>query len=682
MAQINPQTATAQPQTAPDTLDAAPDTMDAAAAPDTLDAAPASPPTDPNKVLASTKYAGAPSTEQPGFVQRVAANSGAAGLGNLIGQTGGYIGTMPGRTMNRVTGLQEAYDALKHGDLKKASMIAHTLATGPDDPITAMAKNIIKMPFEEAVEAYKALRNQNVDDPTAYLEAAQHGIRAVPLIGAGAEQVGANIAEDFHNNNWSALSGDIVGILPALLFGGEGKAAAAAETSGAEGAAEAAEMAQKSAIRPSQRMIGRTPVPVTALQDNPTLGARALKTLANDPAAAQARFIAERTQPAAATAAVTSLEDVARKHIQMVRDELGDHTHFSADMGTIGKQANAMRDSASEIYKKFDAASDEEQEAYKTQTNLDKEEFEKDQVAKEKAFDEEQATKKEAFEKSEQDKVKASADKAKANPEKAATPYKAKPFKAEKFEGEDFEPEDRPLTFDELQHQRKTITKAMANNSMPWSQAEDALNKVTQEMDDFAERHADVVSPEEYKLANNVYSAATKHDFIADRLKINAGTDEIPASITKGSLKALEQAFNSNKKFGPDAFRNYLGPQGYSNFNAIRNVLENPAQASLFMRFAKGLMGEAIAGGLGAATGTGTAGTLTAMGAKYTMGQIAENLLFNPEYGQTVLAAYRAAHNLGRPAAAAVRPAAMLPKPNTEATHVWSPEQGVTPISH
>jgi len=126
---------------------------------------------------------------------------------------------------------------------------------------------------------------------------------------------------------------------------------------------------------------------------------------------------------------------------------------------------------------------------------------------------------------------------------------------------------------------------------------------------------------------------------------------------------------------------NYLGPQGYANFNAIRNVLENPAQASMFMRFAKGLMGEAAAGLLGATAG-GTAGTLTGVAAKYTMGQIAENLLFNPEYGQTVLAAYRAAHNLGRPAAAIVRPAAMLPKPNTGATHVWEPETGVTPISH
>ena len=336
MAQINPQTANpAQPQTAPDTLDAAPDTRDAAA-PDTLDAAPAAPPTDPNKVLASTKYAGAPSTEAPGVIQRTMTNSGAAGVGTLLGQEGGYIGTMPGRTMNRVKGIQEAYEAMKQGDLKKASMIAHTLASGPDDPVTEMAKNIIKMPFEEAVEAYKALRNQNIDDPTAYLEAAQHGIRAVPVIGSGAEQVGANIAEDFHNNNWGGLSGDIVGILPALIFGGEGRAAQAAETSGMEGAAEAAEAATKNAIRPSQRMIGRTPVPVTALQDNPTLGARALKTIANDPAAAQARFIAERTQPAAATAAVTSLEDVARKHIQMVRDELGDHTPFEADMGTIG----------------------------------------------------------------------------------------------------------------------------------------------------------------------------------------------------------------------------------------------------------------------------------------------------------------------------------------------------------
>ena len=672
MAQINPQTANpAQPQTAPDTLDAAPDTMDAAA-PDTLDAAPAAPPVNPNKILASTKYAGAPSTEAPGFAQRVAENSGAAGLGTLFAQEGGYIGTMPSRTMNRVKGIQEAYEALKQGDLKKAAMIAHTLASGPADPITAMANNIIKMPFDEAVEAYKALRNQNLDDTTSYLQAAQHGIRAFPVIGAGAEQVGANIAEDFHNNNWRGLSGDIVGVLPALLFGGEGKAAQAAETSGAEGAAEAAEAAQKNAIRPSQRMIGRTPVPTTALQEaNPTLRAKLLNVVSNDPTAAQGKFIAEHTQPAAATAAITSLEDVARKHIQMVRDELGDSTPFEADMGTIGKQAHAMRESAQEIYKKFDAASEAEQEDYKTQTALDKEQFENDQIEKEEQFNEDQAAKKEAFDKEQQAKVAASA--------KKETPYKAKPFKAEKFEGGDFKPEDRPLTFDEMQMQRGKLVKAMQKNAIPFSEGQDALNDVEAKMNDFAERHSDVVSPDEYKLANDVYRAATKHDFIADRLKIAFGTGEIPTKISKSSLANLQQAFDSNKKFGPDAFEKYLGPEGVKNFNAIRNILENPAQASPFMRMVKMLLGEAVGAGVGFATGEGYAGAVTGVAAKYGAGQLAENLLFNPEFGQTTLAAW----NRLRPAAATVRTglrtAAVLPKPQ-EATHIWHPDTGITPI--
>jgi hypothetical protein len=435
--------------------------------------------------------------------------------------------------------------------------------------------------------------------------------------------------------------------------------------------------AKKNAIRPSQRMIGSTPVPVTALQEaDPTLRARLLKTVANDPAAAQSRFIAEHTQPAAATAAVTTLEDVARKHIQMVREELGNHEPFEGDMGTIGKQANAMRESAQEIYQKFDKASDEEQEAYKTQTALDKEQFENAQVEKEKAFDEAQAAKKEAFEKTEQAKVKASAGK--------ETPYKAKPFKAEKFEGEDFEPEERPLTFDELQHQRAQITKAMQRNAVPYSEGQDALKKVEVKMDDFADRHADIVSPEEYKLANDTYSAATKHDFLADRLKIALGTDEIPTKISKGSLSAIQQAFDSNKKFGPGAFEQYLGPKGMANFREIRNVLENPAQGSPFLRMAKMLMGEAMGAGAGVASGTGTTGALAGMAAKYSMGQIAENLLFNPEYGQTMLAAWRRLHALpnsqvGRLGAGIGQVAPALPKP-AEATHVWSPETGVTPV--
>ena len=638
--------------------------------------APATPPTDPNSIPASTKYAGAPSTEQPGFVKRAIDNSGAGGIGNFIGQAGGYIGTMPGRTMNRVQGIQEAYAALKQGDLHKASMIAHTLATGPDDPVTEMAKNIIKMPFEEAVEAYKALRNQAVDDPTAYLTAAQHGIRAIPVIGPGAEQVGSNIAEDFHNNNWAGLSGDIVGILPSLLFGAEGKAAEAAEASGAEGAAEAATEAKRNAIRPSQRMIGRTPVTVSALQDpNPSLRARALKLIANDPASAQAKMIAQRTAPEAATATVTSLEDVARKRIQSVRDEMGIHTPFESDMSTISKQADAMRESAQEIYQKFDKAAEQEQEDYKTQTALDKEQHELEQDNKEAEFNEDQKAKKEAFDKEQQAKVEKSADK--------ETPYKAKPFKAEKFEAEDFKPEDRPLTFNEMQIQRRRLVTAMQKNAIPYAEGEDAIKKIEGQMDDFAQRHSDVVSPEDYKLANDVYTSATKHDFLAKRIKIAVGTDEIPTAISKGSLSALPQAFD--QKFGPDAFENYLGPKGLANYNAVRNVLENPAQASLLVRFVKSIMGEAVGAGAGALSGEGQMGVYAGMAAKYSAGHIAENLLFNPEYGQSVLAAYRKLMSMPSttPGRIASGVGQIAPTTNTgsqDATHVWSPNAGVQPI--
>jgi len=589
--------------------------------------------------------------EQPRFLQRAAETSGASGLGTLIGQTGGYIGSMPARAYNRVQGLQAAYDALKQGDLKKATMIAHTLATGPDDPVTSMAKNLIKMPFDEAVEAYKAFKN-NPDKVTATLSAAQHGIRSIPLIGAAAEQVGSTIAEDLHNNNWRGLSGDLAGIVPAILFGAEGKAAEAAEASGAEGAAEAAQEAKSSAIRPSQRMIGRTPVPVTALQGESGVAAQGLEKLANNPAAAQAKFAAERTQPAAVSATVNNLEDVARNHIQAVREQLGEHAPFEADMSTLRKQSGAMKDAAQEIYQKFDKASEEDQDAFQAQQKLKKEAFDAEQAEKKAAFDEAQA--------------------AKPKPKAGETAPKA-----EKFKSDTFEEDERPLTFREMQTQRADALKNMKAGTSPeaYKAAQLDLNRIDKQMDDFAADHTDVVAPEEYNLANATRRAAGQHDFITDRLNIDTGTEEIPQSITRGSLKALPRAFD--KRYGEGAFQKYLGPQGASNYNAVRDVLENPEQSQGLMHIAKLVTQHAVGMGAGYALG-GAPGAAAGAVLQYTAGRIAENLLFNPEYGQTVLAAYRTAAGLGH---AVIKPpvlaAPIVPQPN--ATHTWSPETGIVP---
>jgi len=179
-------------------------------------------------------------------------------------------------------------------------------------------------------------------------------------------------------------------------------------------------------------MVGRTPVPVTSLQnENPSMAAQGLEKVASNPAAKQAAFAAERTQPAAVNATVNNLEDVARNHIQAVRDELGNKEPFETDMSTIRKQSGAMKDAAQEIYQKFDKASDAEQDAYKTQQKLKEEAFNKDQDAKQTAFEEDQAAKKETFDKAQDAKKKA------ATPEK---PYKPDKFKAEKFEGMIFNP--------------------------------------------------------------------------------------------------------------------------------------------------------------------------------------------------------------------------------------------------
>jgi hypothetical protein len=609
--------------------------------------------------------------EQPGFVSRTMDTSGAEGLGKLAGQTAGYVGNMPAHVYNRVQGLEQAYSALKQGDLKKANMIAHTLLSGPDDPITAMAKDLIKVPFAEAIEAYKAFKVNSIANPDTdeNLAAAQHGIRSIPLIGAGAEHVGSLIAEDLRNHNWSALSGDLVGIVPALTMGAESKAAKLASTSGAEGAAEAAADATSNAIRPSQRMIGRTSVPVTALQaENPSMAARALKTLANNPAGEQAQFAAQHTQPAAVNATVTSLEDVARNHIQTLRDHLGDNTPYEADMSTLRKQSGAMKDAAQEVYQKFDKASDEDQAAFKDQQVAKKEAYDKDQAEKKTAFEAEQKTKQEAFEKPEQSKTKAS--------ENTPAPHKAAKFKAEKFEPDEFEEDERPLTFREMQTRRGEAVQNMRAGTTPeaYKAAQNDLRSINKQMDDFADKHDDVVSPDEYKLANSTRHAAGQHDFIADRLKIDQGTDEIPASITKGSLKTLPQTFE--KRYGDGSFEKYLGPEGFKNYNAVRDVLENPTQGQGLWHMAKVLTRHAASLSAGYAAGGGVAGAAALDAGQYAVGHIAENLLFNPEYGQTVLAAWRHAQN-GMQVVRPVAAAAPLLNRNNGPTHVWTPDQGI-----
>jgi hypothetical protein len=159
-------------------------------------------------------------------------------------------------------------------------------------------------------------------------------------------------------------------------------------------------------------------------------------------------------------------------------------------------------------------------------------------------------------------------------------------------------------------------------------------------------------------------------------LKIDQGTDEIPASITKGSLKTLPQTFE--KRYGDGSFEKYLGPEGFKNYNAVRDVLENPTQGQGLWNMAKMLMRHAGSTGVGYAAG-GPVGALGAEAGQYAVGHIAENLLFNPEYGQTVMAAWRAAQNRGMQVTRPVAATAPLLNRANGPTHVWN-GQDVVPV--
>lgn len=508
--------------------------------------------------------------------------------GEMSGFEGG-VKTIAQSVAHRSFTMHKAYDALTAGDLKKASMLATAAISGlgtkevdADPAIKALidiGTEIIRSPYDHVKAAYNANKEAlaNPTPQTAAAASRETGMAQAPFIGPAIQGAMDAVSKDVSEQNYKGAMGDVAGVLAPFMFGSEAKAAdEAAETAGTveKGAP------RKNFLRPSQQNIAGVDVPV------PARGAvaDAVGQVASKKAAG--KFMAEETQPAAVKATQKTFEDVARTHIQKLRDITGDTEELSSDMSDVDKQARAMKDESQKVYEKFDQASDEEAEYHKASEALGK--------------------------------------------------------KAAKEADEEFVPKQKPDTFRELQSKRKDALASIRSGDPTAVEAgKKALKTAEDKMDAMAAEHTDLVSPEEYKAANALRRTADKFDYVNDRMNtaidhgtIDTGGATYPA-IKPGALKSMPGQFDN--VYGNGAFKKLMNehPDGMANYNSVRDALINPKTGNQLMQW---LMTAGAATAFGGLEG-GVVGALGKMG----VSKLADNLLFNPEFGQGALKAFQKA---------------------------------------
>lgn len=334
------------------------------------------------------------------------------------------------------------------------------------------------------------------------------------------------------------------------------------------------------AVRPITEEIAGVNVPESALQaEKPALAAKAVGQAASKEGAE--KFTSEQTQPQAVKATMSNLDKTATDTINNLKETRGELPieHDPTNIQSVGDISEGMQKEAQTTYKKFDAVSDKLNDQY-----------EKD--------------------------VKEWQTAVKQQPELAKLPAPEKPESFSDMQAE-------------VQKARKIINSSAPNDAK--EQAFDKLDEYHNKMEEFAEKHGDEagVSDDERKAANQAYKTSIRYDWMQNKLQTaltnKAGTtgDAIQnvVKINPSTLKSMPGQFD--KKFGEGEFRKMIGPEGWSNYNKVVKALSNPINkndlAELLLRH----------GGFGAATAKGPSA-------------LANKILFDPEFGSSVLKASQA----------------------------------------
>jgi hypothetical protein len=388
-------------------------------------------------------------------------------------------------------------------------------------------------------------------------------------------------------------------------------------------------LAEKAA--PEAEKIAGVEVPKTPLNEpEPSLKAKILKPFATPEGAQKA--IDTQTQPQAVKATVANLDQSALNKINDLRGTRGEGPAIFEPnkTQTVDDISNHLHDEAQTTYKKFDKVSDQLHTEWQQQVkdikarNAEATQFWKDsQVSDEGA-------------------------------EKPSIP----------------KPEDTPIppepeSFSDIQSEIQKARKTLKSNAPSDAKeaAIDTLNEYGQKIEDFADQHGERagVSDSERVAANKAYKSSVQYSWINNRLQSAltnpAGvTGEAIGKVTKvnpSTLKSMPGQFD--KKFGTNAFRTSLGPEGWNNYNKVVKALENPIvrsqEGQIFQTIAQGSVGA----GLGSLAGGPIGGTVGAAVGSRLPNIVADRILFSPKEGSMFLKLADKAVKAAKPLSPAIK---------------------------
>lgn len=520
------------------------------------------------------------------------ASTDVGGFVKSAGETSGVTGVsqlLSNEAAWRVHSYHQALDAIKRNDWKSAVNNAYAAISGGDknDPLYDAAKKIIETPWDETKQAYESAKKGEIGNTVI------HAATAVPLIGPGARAVADKTAGDVKEGNWENVAGDVAGFVGTLGFGKSLTAdAEATETAGrtTEGAA--------SSVRPSTVDIAGEKVPVSTPQlQNQGAVSKLIQKAATKEGAQN--FINNEVQPAAARATQANFSKAALGDVEKLQQIRGEAPTEPPVLNSVDDISKHLKSSAKPTYEKLDAAAEQDHD----QWQVDHKQWE-DETAK--------------------------------------LP-----------EGETPKPEPiEPKKFTELQdsiNDANDTLKSRVSSQVDKEAAKKSLPQLKKQMSEFLDKHADVVEDGELAAANSVHSRGIRYDWIAKKIRsASSGTEgtesalnQKPTTLNPASLQRLPGAFDN--KFGEGAFQKLLGDEGVKNYNDVINVLRNPIEAPKFQEWVK----NTLVGGLGYAAG-GVAGSVGALLTKKGAVSLADNLLFNPEFGKKAMAAWKTAKGAGK----------------------------------
>ena len=225
--------------------------------------------------------------------------------------------------------------------------------------------------------------------------------------------------------------------------------------------------------------------------------------------------------------------------------------------------------------------------------------------------------------------------------------YNADPENAgNKMEPLQYDPTDanvpeKPPTYDELKATLDAAKERLGDQNTEIRQkARDVeVPKAEKAMDSWFNDHEDEVSPHEYESAKKLWADSERFKEISNALRVKLAQGTLSANDLKGLEARIDgKSMKRRGAAGDGEFQRLLGPETYANFKNVTKLFEPFEKTSpLAMVKSWGLYAlKGLAAGILGGHSGGYGGELGAgIGAEYVFHKIAQNILFNPEFGSS-----------------------------------------------